>query len=404
MTSALLAVFLVASPPGPPSPEGAWRFVAPASGDAFEYPPLRALALSREKPDDVVEKVTYRGHRRRYAQLRYGSPSSVRVTVVLDDFAAGKADLYVDAGRNRRIEPSDRIAPDADGRTWRLPLDVAVAEGEVTHYERRSAVFRLGSTGLTLSHAAAGYLDGSVTLAGRHHAARRTDGDGNSRYTDPQDRLWIDLDDNGRWEPVDEQFNYSSVLAVMSGRFAVRSDEYGRRLSLDVLEGTGRVSLALARSAATVLDLSATLVGRDGSAVGLRGTDAVTVPVGEYRLSTVTLTLADPAGGPAWSYVFSDNGRRGELIWYKVVKDGTLAIDPIGRLEMALNLEAENAPPRADANLRVNPALYTGDGLLIVTAYRGSPTVTGSEDGPGAEVSLRDGAGRALSATRSGFA
>src|SRR5262249_40018728 len=56
------------------------------------------------------------------------------------------------------------------------------------------------------------------------------------------------------------------------------------------------------------------------------------------------------------------------------------------------------------ANLRVNPVLYTGDGLLIVTAYRGSPAVTASEDGPGAEIALRDAAGRSLSATRSGFA
>jgi hypothetical protein len=175
-------------------------------------------------------------------------------------------------------------------------------------------------------------------------------------------------------------------------------------LSLDVLEGTGRVSLAFARTAATVLDLNATLVGRDGSAVGLHGVDAVAVPAGEYRLSTVTLTLADPAGGPTWSYVFSDNGRRGEMIWYKLAKDGTLAVDPIGRLEMAVNFEEENAPLRPDANLRVNPALYTGDGLLIVTAYRGSPTMTASDDGLGADVSLCDGAGRAHGATRSGFA
>ena len=403
MTSALLAFLLLAAPPVPPSPGSEWRFVAPAPGDAFEYPPLRALALSREKPEDVVEKVTYRGHRRRYAQLRYGSPSSVRVTVVLDDLAPGKADLYIDANRNRRIEPTDRVAPDADGRTWRLPLDVAMVAGEVTHSERRSVVFRLGSTGLTLSHAAAGYLHGFVKLAGLRHATRRVDGDGNGRFTDPQDRLWIDLDDNGQWDAVDEQFHYSSVLAVAGGRFAVRSDEYGRRLSIDVLDGTGRASLAFARTAATVLDLNATLVGRDGSAVGLRGSDAATVPVGEYRISTVTLTLADPAGGPAWSYVFSDNGRRGEMLWYKVAKDGALAVDPVGRLDMTVTLEEDTAP-RPGADVRVKPALYTRDGLLIVTTYRGSPAVTASDDGPGAEISLRDGAGRVQGSTRSGFA
>ena len=142
------------------------------------------------------------------------------------------------------------------------------------------------------------------------------------------------------------------------------------------------MSLAFAPTTATILDLSATLVGRDGSAIGLRRPEVATVPVDEYRLSTVTLTLADPAGGPAWSYVFSDNGRRGEVLWYKVAKDGILAVDPIGRLKMTVEFEEEN--PRPDAPLRVKPALYTGDGLLIVTAYRGSPTVTASEDGPGA--------------------
>ena len=63
---------LLVAPPGPPSSSGDWRFVAPAPGDAFDYPPLRAIALSREKPDDVPEKVTYRGHRRRSHASRCG--------------------------------------------------------------------------------------------------------------------------------------------------------------------------------------------------------------------------------------------------------------------------------------------------------------------------------------------
>src|SRR4051812_33319888 len=110
-----------------PEPEpAAWRYVLPNPGDPFEHPPLRALGLTREKPDDVAERVAYRGTRRRYGQLRYGSPGSVRVTVVLDETAPGRGDLYVDADRNRRIDARDRVAPAGDGRAWRVPLDVAV--------------------------------------------------------------------------------------------------------------------------------------------------------------------------------------------------------------------------------------------------------------------------------------
>ena len=59
---------------------------------------------------------------------------------------------------------------------------------------------------MTFSFSAAGYLEGTVSLAGRVHAARRTDGDGNGFLTDAQDRLWIDSNDDGRWDASLEQF------------------------------------------------------------------------------------------------------------------------------------------------------------------------------------------------------
>ncbi len=221
----------------------------PSSGDPFEHPPLRAIPLSRIRPDDIKEMVRYRGNRQRYAQLRYGSPGSIRVTIVLDELATGELDLYVNANRNRRIEAMDRVA--GLGRTWRLPLQVAVVEGETTTLTSRAAIFRLGATGLTFSFAAAGYIEGTVNIAGRRHAARRTDGDGNGFLTDAQDRLWIDLDDDGRWDTAGEQFLYATILALGESRHAVRSDELGTRLRLEPLAGTGTIKLALNRSAGT---------------------------------------------------------------------------------------------------------------------------------------------------------
>lgn len=61
-----------------------WRFVLPQTGSEHEYPPLRAIPLASEKPDDLKEKAEYRGASRRYAQLRYGSPSAARLAIVLD--------------------------------------------------------------------------------------------------------------------------------------------------------------------------------------------------------------------------------------------------------------------------------------------------------------------------------
>ena len=227
------------------------------------------------------------------------APARCRVTIVLDEIGGGAADLYVDANRNRRIEATDR-AP-GENRTWRLPLDLAIVLGETTRYERRAAIFRLGATGITFSHAAAGYLEGKVSFAGHRHAVRRMDGDGNGLFTDSSDRLWIDLNDDGQWDSSSEEFLFASILTIGDARYAVRSDPFGQRLSVEPLKGSGTVRLALANRPGlpAAVELTATLIGRDGSAVGLSGERAqATVPIGEYRLGTVTCAVEDTHGGP----------------------------------------------------------------------------------------------------------
>jgi hypothetical protein len=386
---------------------GEWPFVLSQPGDPFEHPPLRALPLSRTKPDDVKELVSYRGARQRYAQIKYGSPGSVRITIVLDEVSSSDVDLYVDANRNRRIESGDRLVAQSD-RAWRTPLSVAVVEGETTRLIPRAAIFRLGATGLTFSFAAAGYLEGAVSMDGKKHAARRSDGDGNGFLTDSQDRLWIDLNDDGRWDSSDEQFLYSTILIVGSSRYALRSDELGTRLALEPVEGTGTVRLNLNRPAGSprATELHATLIGRDGSAVSISGeAEGTTVPSGEYRVNTLTLAFDDPEAGPRWCFIFSDDGGTHDYKWYRVGKNGTVEIDPVGKLELQTGVQEKSRSVTSGDDVDLQPRLYTGGGLLINTCFRGSPTTPGGHDGQGADIKLHGSArGQPLGVACSGFA
>jgi hypothetical protein len=126
------------------------------------------LTFGSAKPEDVEERVKYRGARRQYAQLRYGSPGSTRVTVVAVEIDPSKTELYVDADRNRRIDEQDRV----EGRdgTWSLPLQIATVEGESTSYARGAIVVRRGQTSAIWSCAAAGFMEGQVLLDGRETA------------------------------------------------------------------------------------------------------------------------------------------------------------------------------------------------------------------------------------------
>ena len=409
MTLMPLAVIVLAlgGEPGPtttgPQP---WRFVLPQPGDPFEHPPFRALVLSREKPEDLIEKATYRGTGRRYAQVRFGSPGSVRVTVVLDEAGLGDVDLYVDANRDRKIDGRDRVTPAKAGagreRIWRMPLDVAMVEGEETKATPRAVVFRLGATGRTLGYATAGYLEGSVVLGGQARPARRMDGDGNGLLTDGQDRIWIDLDGDGRWDASSEQFLYATILNFEGARYVVRSDPLGTRLGLEPLVGTGTVRLAIKKGEAA--ELHATLVGRDGSAFGLSAGDARDRAGGRLSAGDGDGHVQRPQGSPNWSFIFSDNGARGEPRWYAVAKDAQVAIDPIGALDMQVTLsdQVKTAVPGEDFMLR--PLLYTGDGLLINVAYRGTPVSPSAQENLGAAITLAASDGQILGSAHSGFA
>ena len=403
-----------------------WRYVVPAPDDPFEHAPFRALVLGREKPEELIEKVAYRGEpaRRRYARVRFGSPSSTRVTVVVDTAASGEVDLYADADRNLKIDDRDRVAAASSApgsrreRIWRLPLDVALIENGSVRTVPRAVVFRLGASGQTLGYAAAGFLEGNITLGGhetekgnhepvRSLAARRVDGDGNGLLTDAQDRLWIDLNRDGHFDPSSEQFLYTSVFNLEGSRYVVLSDELGSRLAFEPLVGTGTLRLARQgnepSSPTNAVDMHATAISRDGSVFAVTGSEPATVPAGEYRLGTVTMALDDAKTGQRWSFVFSDGGAKGQPRWFKVAKDAAVTIDPIGTPSFELTLKDQTKVIRPGDDVAVQPALYTGDGLLIVVAYCGNPVAPAVQEILGARIALMTHDDKTLATAHSGF-
>jgi hypothetical protein len=422
-----LAVVLPGDDAHGKSPDAAaptWRYVVPPPGDPFEHAPFRALVLVREKPEELIESVAYRGDpaRRRYARVRFGSASSTRVTIVVDVIGSGEVDLYADTDRNLKIDDRDRAtaAPSAAGphceRIWRLPLSVALVEKDAVRTVPRAVVLRLGASGQTLGYAAAGYLEGKITIGGdeknnnrppRPVAVRRVDGDGNGLLADAQDRIWIDVNRDGRFDPGSEQFLFSSVLNLEGARYVVLSDELGARMAVEPLAGTGVFRLANKRngpsSAIQAVESHATAISRDGSVFGLTGNEPATVPAGEYRLGTVTVSLDDPKTGQRWSFVFSDGGAKAQPRWYKVEKDSVVTIDPIGTPILELMLRDKTSSARPGEEVAVQPALYTGDGLVIVVAYCGNPVSPAIQEILGARIALLTADGTTLATAHSGF-
>ncbi len=82
----------------------------------------------------------------------------------------------------------------------------------------------------------------------------------------------------------------------------------------------------------------------------------------------------------------------------------TVEIDPIGKLLLETSLEDQAKSFPSGGDVALQPRLYTGDGLLINTCFRGSPASPGGHDGSGADITLRGKGTQALAVASSGFA
>jgi hypothetical protein len=385
--------------------EPAWRYVPEAAADSPLRPVFRFVALAASKPEELREDVSYRGQAQKYAQVRYGSDDSRRVVVVVDEITKDDFDLYVDANRNRVIEAKDKVAGGKE-RTGRL--DVETTRGLQLVHERRLLQWRLGVTRKTIGLATLGYAEGVVPIAGKRHAVRRVDGNANGFFADAADRLWIDLDRDDQWDPIAEQFPFAPVLTLNSQRYGVRGDAAGSRLAIEPLTSEGRIRLGLAELAkdASLLSLEVMLTGEDGSAFAVSAVDAPTVlPAGRYALGSVALSVQHPGAAQPIHFVFSRVGVDGDTRWHELKKDRELVLDPIGKLRFALDIDKDQRTPKPGEAVRVQPQLFTADGLLINSCALGdAAAVSRHGNHRHCRVSLTDTMSQPLDVQSSGFA
>lgn len=383
-----------------------WTYRAELSG---ARPVPRVVGLADERPEDLQIEPDYRGVRRRYAQLRYGSENSRRVIVVIDELSADEFDLYVDVDRDRIVQSHERIT--GSGREWQLNLPAEIVREDFVEQYPRQVALRLAATGDRLSVATLGGVAGTISIIDprTREAVRRTaqriDGDANGLFADSRDRLRVDLNGDEKFDAVTEQFIWLPVLTLSGRRYAVKADRPGESLSLEEITGTGQLQIAVARlpERAKIIAFEGMVFSDDGSAWSLKEAHKPQeVPVGRYALGSVTLTI-DTGEREPWHFVFSRSEPVRAQDWVEVTANSQVSLEAVGETQFVLNA-GETARP--GDFLAVSPRLYTHDGLLVNLSCRGKQI--GSFDNARShnpcEIRLVSAGGKTLSAARSGFA
>ena len=383
-----------------PKPASDWRYVVPArSGEPHLELPFRALPISTRPPADVEVRIRFGKGTQWFTQLRYGSPGTVRVAVVVDRRPSKEVAIYVDADRDRVLDDSDLLP--GKGPEWRISLDAIVFGAGPPRSVPRTVAFHLGRSGNTLGFCTVGHVEGTVLVGQRKLKGRRFDGDGNGLFGDARDSLWLDRDGNGLLDPIAELQPLRPVLEIDGLRHAVYAVPDGSALRLARFDKEGDVRLTMPTVPGKVTEVLVTLVSKDGLALGLRDPkETVSVPAGSYRITHVQLTLADAKGGLPWTYVFSRSGGRTDQPWHEVESGRTLELDPIGKLDFLIEGHDPGTSRQPGASILVNPRLYTQDGLLINTCTRGEFDF----GGPSAQIRLLGAKGAVVDNSSSGFA
>lgn len=244
-----------------------------------------------------------------------------------------------------------------------VPLTVAVRSGEVVHRLKRTVFVRRSRDGL--SYAVRGYTAGRLGLGDRDYAALLTDGNGDGCFNSAgADRLWIDLDGDGRFDALTEQFLLGPPLSVGGRLYLVRPDALGTAVEVrerPAAQGTFRLTLP-AGVAAGVDQFTAQLVSDWGELVKVSVADRpAALPVGRYHVEELRMTMPD-GQGRSWTYRFAGSPRCAVTI--AAGRESTLAI--LDGLALGISAAVPAAGVRPGDEIGVTPTVKTPAGLDLV--------------------------------------
>jgi hypothetical protein len=330
-------------------PEPAWRFVDEAEFTGRSLLTYRALELCAQPvftvhPDDRPPAGAV------FSVLALGPGGKTRLGLV---WHAASDVLWLDADGDGRFAPHERHKL---GQGL-LPIRVAIPFGAGRSHDRTVLVRRRGDR---LSYAVRGFTTGTVTVDGKPIAALLVDGNADGCFDGAgADRIWLDLDGDGRFDPFTEQFPIGAALKISGSTVLVRPDADG--LAVEVRERpkvSGSLLVRLDRIAgAEVVDVEAQYVSEFGELVIVQQADRPTAtPIGRYRLNSLSFTLADDQG-QIWRYSLAS----GRQSWTVSIREKQLAAHaPLTGLQLDLEVEAQSG-----RTIVVQPSVNAGPLYMV---------------------------------------
>jgi hypothetical protein len=372
-----------------------WEFRDEAAYAGRSLLTFRAVELG-DSPVSPLAEGDRPAAKAQYGLLPIGTESSEYPALV---WLPEVGQVWLDGDGDGRFAAAERHALGA------APLEIPVLlsirnAGEKPQRLKRTIILRRAADG-GLRYAVRGYVAGTIRFGNKDYAALLTDGNGDGCFDSAaHDRIWIDLDRDGKFDGLTEQFPLGKPLTVGTKTYLIKPRPDGG--AAEVRERpteTGTLRLQIADKPGIVAKaFSAQLVSDWGELVTIEEADkAAALPTGRYSVDALTFQVVD-ADGRKWLYHFA--GSRRLDIEVAAGKETSAAV--LRGLQLAVKLDVGADGVRPGDEVCVTPTLQTPGGLVLVscqTSDRGRDRFVSGH----ADIRLVGAAGKTLGVAESGF-
>jgi hypothetical protein len=367
-------------------PADAWRFVDESARAGRSIVTYRTIDLA-DAPARALEPADTPPAGSRYGVIALGPAGRHRLGVV---WLPGTATLWVDANDDGRYAANERHLLQSSPLGIRVTIPFGVEQTR-----ERTVLFRRRGEGV--AYAVRGYATGAVRLGDMSIAALLTDGNADGCFDGAaSDRVWLDLDGDGRFDPFTEQFPLGNAITVGATAILLRPEPDGLRVAVrERPNEMGSLVVRINRLAGTTVSaLTVQYVSEFGELITVREADkAVTLPAGKYRLDGMHVRITD-ADAQVWRYTFDWSERVFEVD-VGTGRGSTHA--PLAAVKLELDVDGAAQPGES---VQVRPNVTAGSLYLCSCRVGPGADETGREVqaqitlcGPGSDVLDRAASG-----------
>ncbi len=360
MTPLLLLSMVLSASASPSTPPVALEFKDSATCRNRSAVKYHALEF-RDKPVRPMDGRPKFPAGVKYSLVPLGPKPEKGLLLVWIPKAPGGPQLWLDANADGKLSDDERHA--MSGRDLEVPATVTVRWTRNPVRVQRTLLLRRSAVGEGLRYAVRGYAEGRLKLGEKEYAAVLLDGDGNGCLdTVGHDRLWIDLDENGRFDLLTEQYPLGKAIAKQGDIYVVRSDPLASSVVVHLRSaGDGKLRLTLAAKTGTQVKATVELISDIGEFALIDKLDDITaVPYGEYRFARLRLEVPD-ADGNIWSFYFRAERDR----YYPVPLDRETTIPLLKHFQVNVLTRPSEGKIKPGQKIRVYPEVIADRSLSL---------------------------------------